>query len=568
MFLKQKKRGILVFMLVLFSLSAFGLPIEPTFFYGQVISQGHPVENIVVTAMWVDQEGKNRTSRAMTLSREYASMLGEPYLYGYYSFTNGTVQAKPNTDIIIKVEGVDGRVVIPANPGNEPILVNPIIINRHQQTLVYQIVGKVRTIIRGKAGPETSEGYYFNIYEDPGSQREVFQTDKEITLEETQKTRLAEVEKAQNESNATYVALSNIEGLSGQEPTYNIESLDDHYVKYQTLKIGEQQEKGKNITAALNVLKLFGVLIVIYIIIRLYPKLHKEFIQKIMQRISLITFDPVINHSRQILNTRIAKISQPLTTVPKELSCAEVLNFFVSKRTDSLLISDSNKCIGSVSETDLLRVKIDENKSLADYKIKELMLEKNHNILAESTVRSAYISFVSNNLPKLCIVSKDTLMGEVTLLDLQQQIKGFSRHFKPHGESGIPTVRDVMDKSFFTLDKNEGADKARQLMVDKELNSIVIVENHKPIGIFTVKDYIIGLSKYQKNLSAQNLASLMSTSIVSIDPELNIFEANDFMVEKTFRRYPVILDDQVIGILNQKQLCEEIFNYLQGDISR
>ena len=106
-------------------------------------------------------------------------------------------------------------------------------------------------------------------------------------------------------------------------------------------------------------------------------------------------------------------------------------------------------------------------------------------------------------------------------------------------------------------------EEARKTMLKHNQNMILIYNEEKFVGIFTIRDYIVGLEKYQKNLFRHNVEGMMSTSIVSIKPDMNIFEANDFMVKNEYKNYPVIAGEKVLGILNQKDLCVKIFEYLE-----
>ena len=96
----------------------------------------------------------------------------------------------------------------------------------------------------------------------------------------------------------------------------------------------------------------------------------------------------------------------------------------------------------------------------------------------------------------------------------------------------------------------------------KEHKLAIIIENEHHVGILTVRDYLKGLYKYQNNLKNVNVGSLMSPNMSYVNPDLDIYKVNDFMIKKGYKYYPVGFGDKVLGIVTRKQILKEIYNSL------
>jgi diguanylate cyclase (GGDEF)-like protein len=90
-------------------------------------------------------------------------------------------------------------------------------------------------------------------------------------------------------------------------------------------------------------------------------------------------------------------------------------------------------------------------------------------------------------------------------------------------------------------------------MISNSYDNTIIVEDSKPIGIFTTKD-IIKLIKNKINLDVP-VEKYMSSPVDSIHKTSSIREALTFIKEKGYKRVIVVEDDGTIeGIISQKEL--------------
>jgi CBS domain-containing protein len=125
-------------------------------------------------------------------------------------------------------------------------------------------------------------------------------------------------------------------------------------------------------------------------------------------------------------------------------------------------------------------------------------------------------------------------------------------------EIGLRTkmlVRDVMSSPVVTIDEDETVNRAAASMDMKDLGA-VIVQNKagKSIGIITERDIV-------KRVVARNLKpdtvkakEIMTTPLVTIEPEATISDAARRMTRLDIRRLGVIYKGNLAGIISSKDI--------------
>jgi CBS domain-containing protein len=125
-------------------------------------------------------------------------------------------------------------------------------------------------------------------------------------------------------------------------------------------------------------------------------------------------------------------------------------------------------------------------------------------------------------------------------------------------EIGLRTkmlVRDVMSSPVVTIDEDETANTAAASMDMKDLGA-VIVQNKagKSIGIITERDLVKRV--VAKNLKPDTIKAkeIMTTPLVTIEPEATISDAARRMTRLDIRRLGVIYKGNLVGIISSKDV--------------
>ncbi len=90
--------------------------------------------------------------------------------------------------------------------------------------------------------------------------------------------------------------------------------------------------------------------------------------------------------------------------------------------------------------------------------------------------------------------------------------------------------------------------------------AIVIVDskNH-PIGIITERDVVRKVVSAGKDPNKVTASEIMSQPIVSVDPEVSIYNAALTMTKYKIRRLPVVRDTVLYGIVTSSDLAKRLY---------
>ncbi|HMK95304.1 MAG TPA: CBS domain-containing protein [Candidatus Limnocylindrales bacterium] len=125
-------------------------------------------------------------------------------------------------------------------------------------------------------------------------------------------------------------------------------------------------------------------------------------------------------------------------------------------------------------------------------------------------------------------------------------------------EIGLRTkmlVRDVMSSPVITMDENSASNFAAAAMDKNELGCVIVTNKAgKSIGIITERDLVIRV--LSKNLKPDTVKAreIMTTPLVTIEPEATITEAARRMSRLDIRRLGVIYKGNLVGIITSKDI--------------
>lgn len=102
--------------------------------------------------------------------------------------------------------------------------------------------------------------------------------------------------------------------------------------------------------------------------------------------------------------------------------------------------------------------------------------------------------------------------------------------------------------------------EALQLMAEKDVGALVVLDGPRLIGIFTERDYarkVILVGKSSKEIAVREI---MTHRVLCVTPEQLTDECMAVMTEKRCRHLPVVEDKRVIGILSIGDLVKEVIS--------
>ncbi len=130
---------------------------------------------------------------------------------------------------------------------------------------------------------------------------------------------------------------------------------------------------------------------------------------------------------------------------------------------------------------------------------------------------------------------------------------------------GVPLtylVKEAMRKDVLTIDGNAPLVDAAKSMVEQDMGSVIVLEKAKPIGIITERDFVDKVISKSRDPKKLKVKDVMTSELVSVDPDTDLYEAVRLMREHGVRRLPVIKNGILYGIVGPKELAESFTPYI------
>jgi len=112
-------------------------------------------------------------------------------------------------------------------------------------------------------------------------------------------------------------------------------------------------------------------------------------------------------------------------------------------------------------------------------------------------------------------------------------------------------------------------------MVEKNISSLLVMENEILIGIFTERDYARKVTLKGKSSRETPIGDIMTGNLITVTPDSTIDECMLLMTGKFIRHLPVVENDKVVGLISigdvvkyiieeQKFIIQNMEHYIGG----
>ena len=99
--------------------------------------------------------------------------------------------------------------------------------------------------------------------------------------------------------------------------------------------------------------------------------------------------------------------------------------------------------------------------------------------------------------------------------------------------------------------------EALEIMAEKNIGSLVIMQGDKYLGIVTERDYSRKVVLKGKNSAETTVAEIMSTDLPYINPADTIEHCMELMTAKNIRYMPVFENNKLTGIISMSDVVKE-----------
>ena len=121
-------------------------------------------------------------------------------------------------------------------------------------------------------------------------------------------------------------------------------------------------------------------------------------------------------------------------------------------------------------------------------------------------------------------------------------------------------AKDAMDNNLVFVEVSETVLKALEKMVQKDVRSAVVENEGLPIGVVTYLDVIRRCVIKRKDPNRVRVGDIVSSPIVTIDPDSPLGDTMKIMVDRGIKRVYVVKGGKIIGRVTEPGVFKEMLN--------
>lgn len=142
------------------------------------------------------------------------------------------------------------------------------------------------------------------------------------------------------------------------------------------------------------------------------------------------------------------------------------------------------------------------------------------------------------------------------------------------------TVKEMLKEkngSILTISPKDTVYKALEVMAEKNLGALVVVEGEKVVGMFSERDYARNIVLKGKSSKDTLVKDLMNENPCCVRPEHTLNDCMALITEKRTRHLPVLDGEKLVGIVSigdvvkqyivdKEFTIKQLENYISGSM--
>ena len=142
----------------------------------------------------------------------------------------------------------------------------------------------------------------------------------------------------------------------------------------------------------------------------------------------------------------------------------------------------------------------------------------------------------------------------------------------------MTTVKQLLDSKgydIWSIGPNASVYEAIELMAEKSVGALVVLEDDRTVGIISERDYARKVVLKERSSTETKVSEIMTTGIVYARLEQTVEECLSKMTEERIRHLPIQEGEKLVGMLSigdlvkatiaeQQLLIEQLEHYISG----
>ena len=100
--------------------------------------------------------------------------------------------------------------------------------------------------------------------------------------------------------------------------------------------------------------------------------------------------------------------------------------------------------------------------------------------------------------------------------------------------------------------------EAVQLMADKRVGALMVVDKNELIGVISERDYAREIVLKDRASRSTPVSAIMTQRVLYVRPQQTLEECMALMTEKNLRHLPVLDDGRLVGVISMRDVVKDL----------
>jgi len=123
-------------------------------------------------------------------------------------------------------------------------------------------------------------------------------------------------------------------------------------------------------------------------------------------------------------------------------------------------------------------------------------------------------------------------------------------------------VKDYMIKEIATINAGVDIATAAKKMAATPRGYLVVLDKGAPVGIITERNLVNEVLAKGRDPSKTKVSEVMSSPLVTVDPEASLIDAAEIMKKNNVRKLPVVREGILYGIVTARDITDHFRDYV------
>jgi CBS domain-containing protein len=139
----------------------------------------------------------------------------------------------------------------------------------------------------------------------------------------------------------------------------------------------------------------------------------------------------------------------------------------------------------------------------------------------------------------------------------------------------VRTVLQAKKNELWSIHPDAVVFEALKIMAEKNIGALLVMQKETVVGIFSERDYARKIILKGESSRTTAVKDVMTSAVLTVNPEQSIDECMALMTEKHIRHLPVVENEKLIGLISigdvvkaiiseHKYTIQQLENYITG----